>query len=76
MNWLAHIFLSEQKIDFQIGNFIADPYKARPWENASEELIKGMNTHKLIDSYSDSHEMFKQSKKKTKRKRSSKIHHS
>ena len=29
MNWLAHIFLSENKIDFQLGNFLADQLKGR-----------------------------------------------
>lgn len=62
MNWLAHIFLSERNIDFQIGNYLADPLKGRVWETASDDLIKGMSIHKLIDSYTDAHEMFNQSK--------------
>jgi len=68
MNWLAHVLLSKKDIDFQIGNFIADPYKARPWENASDNLKNGMHTHKIIDSYSDKHEAFKKSKKRLKEK--------
>lgn len=68
MNWLAHVFLSEQNIDFQIGNFIADPLKAKPWINASIEISRGMKTHLLIDSYSDKHEAFKRSKKRLKDK--------
>ncbi|MGA1939065.1 ACP phosphodiesterase [Arcobacter sp. YIC-310] len=68
MNWLAHILLSKKSIDFQIGNFIADPYKARPWENASNDLKNGMHIHKIIDSYSDKHETFKRSKKRLKEK--------
>ena len=68
MNWLAHVFLSEQSIDFQVGNFIADPLKAKPWECASLEISKGMKTHILIDSYSDKHNAFKKSKKRLKDK--------
>lgn len=68
MNWLAHVLLSKKSIDFQIGNFIADPYKARPWENASNDLKNGMHIHKIIDSYSDKHEAFKRSKKRLKEK--------
>jgi len=68
LNWLAHVFLSEQSIDFQVGNFIADPLKAKPWECASLEISKGMKTHILIDSYSDKHNAFKKSKKRLKDK--------
>jgi acyl carrier protein phosphodiesterase len=68
MNWLAHIFLSEQKIDFQIGNFLADPLKGRLWENASMDMIKGMKTHKIIDSYTDSHEIVSISKRRLREK--------
>ena len=62
MNWLAHIFLSEQNIDFQIGNYLADPLKGRVWEQASPNLKNGMHVHKIIDSYTDAHREFKRSK--------------
>ncbi len=68
MNWLAHIFLSEQNIDFQIGNFLADPLKGKAWENASEELKKGIKTHLLIDSFTDSSPLVIQSKKRLREK--------
>lgn len=68
MNWLAHVFLSEHNIDFQVGNFISDPLKGKAWENASEDIKKGMEVHKIIDSYTDSHTIFKQSKKRLKDK--------
>ena len=64
LNWLAHVFLSELDIDFQIGNFLADPLKGRVWENASDEIKKGMQTHKKIDSFTDSHEIISCSKKR------------
>ncbi len=64
LNWLAHVFLSELNIDFQIGNFLADPLKGRAWENANENIKKGMQTHKLIDSYTDSHEIISCSKRR------------
>lgn len=62
MNWLAHVFLSENRIDFQIGNFLADPLKGRIWEDASKDMINGMLTHKIIDSFTDSHDLVKESK--------------
>lgn len=64
MNWLAHIFLSEQEIDFQIGNYLADPLKGRLWDDASIPMQKGMNVHKIIDSYTDNHAHFIQSKQR------------
>jgi len=68
VNWLAHVFLSEQKIDFQIGNFLADPLKGRLWEDASIDMINGMKTHKIIDSYTDSHEIVSCSKRRLREK--------
>ena len=68
MNWLAHVFLSEQKIDFQIGNFIADPLKGKIWEDASIDMKNGMFTHKIIDSYTDSHEIVSCSKRRLREK--------
>jgi len=62
LNWLAHIFLSEQNIDFQIGNYLADPLKGRVWDQASLNLKNGMHIHKIIDSYTDAHREFKRSK--------------
>ena len=64
MNWLAHIFLSHNNIDFQIGNYLADPLKGKVWDNANSEIILGMHVHKIIDSYTDSHTVFKQSKER------------
>jgi acyl carrier protein phosphodiesterase len=68
MNWLAHVFLSEQRIDFQIGNFIADPLKGRIWDDASTDMRNGMLTHKIIDSYTDSHEIVSTSKRRLREK--------
>lgn len=63
MNWLAHLFLSEQKTDFQMGNILADPLKGRVWDTASFEMIKGMSVHKNIDSFTDKHKVVSNSKK-------------
>ena len=68
MNWLAHLFLSELTIDFQVGNILADPLKAKPWENSSKSLKNGMQTHLLIDSFSDKDEHFIKSKNRLKEK--------
>ena len=68
MNWLAHAFLSEEHIDFKIGNILADPLKAKTWENASKHVKNGMKTHILIDSFTDKHEIVKASKKRLREK--------
>ena len=68
MNWLSHVLLSEQKIDFQLGNYLADPLKGKAWEGASEELKQGIEVHKRIDAYTDNHEIFSQSKNRIREK--------
>jgi acyl carrier protein phosphodiesterase len=66
MNWLAHIFLSEQNIDQQLGNYLADPLKGRTWDGASDDIVKGMKIHKIIDAYTDSHQIVYASKSRLK----------
>ena len=68
MNWLAHIFLSEQKIDFQIGNYLADPLKGKLWDSASDDMKKGVQTHMMIDSFTDSHQTVSKSKSRLREK--------
>jgi len=68
VNWLAHVFLSEQKIDFQIGNYLADPLKGKLWDDASKEMKKGIQTHMLIDSFTDSHRVVSKSKSRLREK--------
>ena len=68
MNWLAHAFLSEEHIDFKIGNILADPLKAKTWENASYHVQNGMKTHIKIDSFTDAHQIVKTSKKRLREK--------
>ena len=68
MNWLAHIFLSEQKIDFQIGNYLADPLKGKLWDSASDDMKKGVRTHTIIDSFTDSHKTVSKSKSRLREK--------
>jgi acyl carrier protein phosphodiesterase len=68
MNWLAHVFLSEQKIDFQIGNYLADPLKCRLWDTASDDMKKGVQTHIIIDTFTDSHKTVSKSKARLREK--------
>jgi len=68
MNLLAHLFLSEQNVDFQMGNILADPLKGKLWDTASIELEKGMAVHKIIDAYTDSHNIVSKSKASLRKK--------
>ena len=62
MNWLAHVFLSQHDIEYQLGNLLTDPLKGKGWEGASPLIYQGIETHKLIDSFTDSHPMVSKSK--------------
>ncbi len=62
MNWLAHIFVSENSIDYQLGNLLADPLKGKRWEGASPQLEDGFRMHGNIDAFTDSNELVLQSK--------------
>lgn len=68
INWLAHIFLSELTVEFQIGNYISDPLKGKAWENASVDIKNGIQIHKIIDGFCDSNIHFINSKDKLKTK--------
>ena len=62
MNWLAHIFISEDHIDYQLGNLLADHLKGKSWEGDSAQLEEGLKMHGTIDFFTDSHKFVQQSK--------------
>jgi len=68
MNWLAHIFLSEQNIHYQLGNLLADPCKGRAFPGANTAFKQGMNMHMDIDAFTDSHPDFLTSKSRLNKK--------
>lgn len=68
MNWLAHVFLSENHIEHQLGNLLADPLKGRAWDEATDMFKKGLQTHLHIDTFTDSHPLVRQSKRRLKDK--------
>ncbi len=61
MNWLAHVFLSGQDIDVQLGNLLADPLKGRSWSGAPQGIAVGMALHRKMDRFTDQHAVFKRS---------------
>ncbi len=64
MNYLAHIYLSGDFEDVKIGNFIADFVPGRAYLNYPENIMKGILLHRKIDTYTDRHQIFRQSKKR------------
>ena len=63
MNYLAHIYLSNNRPPLQIGNFIADAVKGKNYLNYPQEIQEGILLHRKIDSFTDSHPIVKETKK-------------
>ncbi len=67
MNYLAHLLLAENNAESRIGNLLGDFVKGRIDKDNSpycQTIIKGIETHFKVDEYTDSHEIFKRSKKR------------
>jgi acyl carrier protein phosphodiesterase len=64
MNFLAHIYLSEGHKLVEIGNFMADGIRGKQFENYHSEIQKGIILHRFIDTYTDSHPIFRNSTKR------------
>jgi acyl carrier protein phosphodiesterase len=63
MNFLAHIFLSGENDKLMVGNFIGDFVKGRNALGKFEsEIAKGIELHRVIDEFTDTHEVVAQSK--------------
>ncbi|WP_299461711.1 ACP phosphodiesterase [uncultured Microscilla sp.] len=61
MNFLAHTFLSGKSEEILIGNFIADFLKGNQFEDYSATIVDGIFLHRKIDSFTDQHEVVRQS---------------
>jgi acyl carrier protein phosphodiesterase len=68
MNYLAHIFLSEDDDLIKIGNFIADGIKGKKYQTYPGNIQIGILLHRQIDWFSDNNEIFKQSKRRLDKK--------
>jgi len=60
LNYLAHIFLSGNHQRLQIGNFIGDFVKGSKLKNYPTEIRQGIVLHRLIDEFTDNHEVVKE----------------
>ncbi len=64
MNYLVHIYLSGNDEQLMLGNFFADAVKGKTYANYPEQIQKGIALHRQIDSFSDSHPVVLQSKRR------------
>ncbi|MCF6349154.1 MAG: acyl carrier protein phosphodiesterase [Flavobacteriaceae bacterium] len=64
MNFLAHIYLSGDNNNLKIGNFIADNIKGNKYKHLPQEIQKGISLHREIDSFTDSNDIVRRSKRR------------
>lgn len=62
MNWLAHVFLSEPNVEFQLGNLLADVVRGPQRAAMSVNFLRGAACHKAIDAFTDAHPVVKRSR--------------
>ncbi len=63
MNFLAHIYLSNDDPQIMVGNFIGDFVKGRNFSNIFDAgIARGIELHRLIDEFTDRHPVVQQSK--------------
>ena len=62
MNFLAHAHLSQDNSDVIFGNFIADSIKGKAYLKFKNDIIIGIILHRAIDTFTDRHEIVKNSK--------------
>jgi acyl carrier protein phosphodiesterase len=55
MNFLAHIFLSNNDNQITIGNFSADGIRGKRYKKYPIEIQKGILLHRQIDTFTDAH---------------------
>lgn len=62
MNFLAHIYLSGNNDLIKIGNFMADGIRGNDYLHFPEDVKKGILLHRQIDTFTDAHPIYRQSK--------------
>jgi acyl carrier protein phosphodiesterase len=62
LNWLAHVFLSEPSLEFQLGNLLADVVRGPQRDAMSPDFVRGAACHKAIDAFTDAHPVVKRSR--------------
>lgn len=55
MNFLAHAYLSFRQPEILVGNLISDFVKGKKKYDYPPSIVKGINLHRSIDTYTDEH---------------------
>jgi acyl carrier protein phosphodiesterase len=63
MNYLAHLYLSEDSGESMLGSIIADFVKGPLIDQYPAEILTAIDTHRKVDSFTDTHGMVLQSRK-------------
>ena len=63
MNYLAHLYLSENSEESILGSIIADFVKGPLVDQYNAEILTAIDTHRKVDAFTDAHEMVLQSKR-------------
>ena len=63
MNYLSHLFLSENNEESIIGNLLGDFVKGKLTDNFSAGILKGIKTHRKVDSYTDKHPVVRETRR-------------
>ncbi len=64
MNFLAHVYLSENNPKIIIGNFIADHVIGNKYNHFDAEIQQGIKLHRHIDTFTDAHPIVRKSKRR------------
>jgi acyl carrier protein phosphodiesterase len=65
MNFLAHLYLSGNSADVMTGNFIGDFVRGKNLHDKfNKQVVLGIELHRSIDAFTDSHAVVGQSKKR------------
>ena len=63
MNFLAHLYLSGSNPNIMLGNFMGDFVKGKAYlQQYEREIIQGIELHRSIDEFTDSHPVVTESK--------------
>ena len=62
MNFLAHSILSPKDPLVMLGNLCGDFIKGSKFEGLNASIVEGVRLHRSIDSFTDSHQLFKEAK--------------
>lgn len=62
MNYLAHIYLSQNNPELELGNFIADSVKGKNYLSYPDTIKEGIILHRKIDVFTDTHLIVKKAK--------------